>query len=90
MNSNNYNYLYIVVIPKLHKNPLKFRTVTIMCNAYTNNANNLLLTILTKLYDVTIQQHNKHRIKNRFQLVDNIKKLNNINNVKTFDFNDLV
>ena len=32
---NNYNYPCLVLIPKFHKKPVKFRTVTIGCNNYS-------------------------------------------------------
>lgn len=85
----NFKYPYLVLIPKFHKTPIKFRTVTIGCNTYNNNANKLLLSILTQLHNITSQSHNTHYLKNSFQLIDILKGLKNVNNIITLDFKDL-
>lgn len=87
--STNFNYPYLVLIPKFHKSPIKFRTVTIGCNTYNNKANKLLLNILNQLYSVTSKIDNVHCIKNSFMLIDILKNLKSISNIVTFDFKDL-
>ena len=56
----NFNYPYLVLIPKFYKKPVKFRTVTVGCNIYVecntyrkcntnreySNASKFLLSIL--------------------------------------------
>lgn len=39
LKNKDFNYPYIVVIPKFHKNPLKFRTMTSGYNTYNTHAN---------------------------------------------------
>ena len=39
----NFNYPYFVLIPKFHKNPISYRTVTVGCNSYSNSASKILL-----------------------------------------------
>ena len=77
-----------MVILKFHKSLAKFRTVTSGCNILTNKASSLILNILTKLYNNTTINDGKFSIKYNFQLINLTKKLNNINNIKTFNFND--
>ena len=41
---NNFNYPYLILIPKFHKKLFKFGTVTIGCSTYSNSAGKFLLS----------------------------------------------
>lgn len=71
MKSNTFNYRYIVVTQNFVRIQYNFVLYTISCNTYNNKASNLLLNVLTKLYEITVQDYNNHCIKNNFQLVKN-------------------
>ena len=43
----------------------------------------------TQIYEKTCNNDNNHTLKNSYQLVENINKLKNINNIVTYDFKDL-
>ena len=85
---HNLNFPYIVLIPKFHKSPITFRTVTIGFNSYTNAADKQLLFILKQFYDQFTKQET-HIIKNSFELIKNLKQLTHILDIKTYDFKDL-
>lgn len=49
----------------------------------------MFLNILTHIYELSVKRGNSHCIKNKFELMDKIKPLTNINNIITLDFKDL-
>ena len=75
---SNFNYPYLVLIPKFHKSPVKFRTVTVDCNTYSNNANKILLNILKQIYDLTLKTNNTYCLKNSYQLIECLNKIKNL------------
>lgn len=86
----NLNYPYIVLVPKFHKSPIKFRTVTVGCNTFNNTASKLLLNILNIISkNLTETNVNSIRIKNSYELLTKLQKLSNVKRIKTFDFKDL-
>lgn len=84
----NFNYPYIVLIPKFHKSPIKFRSVTVGCNAYNNVAGKLLLNFLNQINTLS-KGDNKISIKNSYELKKKIHNITNISYIKTYDFKDL-
>lgn len=66
----NFKYPNMISIPKFHKTPIKFRTVTVGCNYYNNSAFNIILDNLIQIYVLTIKRANTHYFKNSYQLVD--------------------
>lgn len=67
----------------------KYKDAKWACNTYNSNAGDFLLTILTKMLDLKKQNYNLCTIKNSLPFFNNIKKLNNIKNMKMSDFNYL-
>ena len=88
-NPSNLNFPYVVLIPKMHKNPISFRTVTVGVITYSNIASIKLLKILN---NIRINPHyNKYFtfIKNSYKLVDYLKQYNKVFSISTYDFKDL-
>ena len=52
VHQSNFNYPYLVLIPKFHKTPVRFWTVTVDYNTYSNNANKILLNVLKQIYNL--------------------------------------
>ena len=80
---SNFNYPYLVLIPKFHKFLVRFQTVTVGCNAYCNSATKILLNIIRQIYDLTLNTTNTHCLKNSYQLIESLNKLKNVNNIVT-------
>ena len=75
---SSFNYLYLVLIPKFYKSPVKFRTVTVGCNTYSNSASKILLNILKQIYVLTIKTNDTHCHKNSYQLIESLNKIKNV------------
>lgn len=90
ISNNNLNYPYIVLIPKFHKTPIKFREVTIGCNTYNNETCKKLLNILKIIHENEINNNTKSvSIKNSFELTKRTKHLQSVRQIITYDFQDL-
>ncbi len=83
------NFPYLILIPKFHKNPIKFRTVTCGYNSYLVKANKDLLNIINKIFDYIQSIEKTAIIKNSFQLVTILSEVKSCVNMKSFDFEDL-
>ena len=84
----NLNIPYLVIIPKFHKDPVKFRTVTSGHNSYATKANKKLLKVLNTLFhEISKEPH--CIISNSYQLIQKMKSFNTIDSVQTLDFKDL-
>ena len=70
----NFNYTYLVFIPKFYITAVSFRTVTISCNTHGNSVSKILLNILKQIYDKTFNIDNTQSLKIGCQLVDFINQ----------------
>lgn len=84
----NFKFPYLILIPKLHKNPIKFRSVTVGCNTYLVRANNKLLSVIKNIYPI-MTKYGSCIVKNSFEAIGKINELDNITHFRSFDFNDL-
>ena len=50
---SNFNYPYLVLIAKFHTTAVRFRTVTVGCNTYSNKVSKVLLNVLKQIYVLT-------------------------------------
>lgn len=82
----NIKFPYLVLIPKFHKSPIKFRSVTSAHNTYATLANKRLLEMLVKLNKSI---NSNCIINNSFELVKDLKNIPLIYGFKTFDFQNL-
>ena len=53
---------------------IRFRTVTIGCNTYSNSTSKISVNILKQINEKTLNDNN-NTLKNSYQLVENINKL---------------
>jgi hypothetical protein len=83
-----FKFPYLVLIPKFHKFPVKFRTVTVGCNTYLTDANNKLLSLLKIVYKTLIKEGG-YFINNSLTVVKHIKGIEGITDIKSYDFTDL-
>ena len=74
---------------KFHKTPVKFRTVTVGYNIYSNDGNNFFLNDLKQIYDLTLNTNNTHCLKNNYQLIESLNMLKNVNNIVAYNSADL-
>jgi hypothetical protein len=84
----NFKFPYLILIPKLHKNPIKFRTITVGCGTYLELANSKLLSILKHIY-IKIKYSGCHIVKNSRDVIKSIEGLDNVKLIKSWDFEDL-
>lgn len=89
ISNNNYNFPYMVLIPKFHKTPITFRTVTVEFNTYTNKAASKLLSLLKIVNEEIVHKKYNIYIKNSFELIEEIKQFPKIYEINTYDFKDL-
>ena len=81
---------YIVLIPKFHKNPIKFRTVTSGHNSYSTTASKLLLNKLNIINESLRYSNNNYFIlNNSIELKIKLTSIRNLSGFQTFDFKDL-
>lgn len=83
----NLKFPYLVLVPKLHKDPVKFRPVTVGCNTYLTLANEKLLIILNKLLEI-IKKEGSYFVKNSYEVVNLLNQCNVVT-VTSYDFADL-
>jgi len=79
----------MVIIPKFHKNPLTFRTVTIGCNTYNNVASQKLFIILNHIYENNKNHPKNVSVNNSYDLKNKLIKLKDVKSINCFDFKDL-
>jgi hypothetical protein len=85
---NKIKFPYIVLIPKFHKVPIKFRAVTIGCNTYLTIANTRLLELL-KIVMLKIKKEGSYIVNNSYEVVKSISYMEDIVGVSSYDFSDL-
>lgn len=84
----NIKFPYLVLIPKLHKTPVKFRSVTVGCGSYLEIANKKLLKIISNIY-YHMNQLGGIIIRNSYEAIKILNNLPIISYFKSFDFADL-
>jgi len=89
LDHSNFKYPYMVLIPKFHKCPLNFRTVTIGCNAYNNHAAQKLFIILNHIKENIKNNPSNIIVSNSHDLKNILIKLKNVTALATYDFKDL-
>lgn len=85
---SNWGHLRNISFP-IHKNPLKFKTVTVGCIYYNMPVNTLFLNILTPINKKALEK-NIHCIKNSFELVVKSQTLKEVKNIVTYNFKNFL
>jgi len=49
---NNINFPYFMIVPKFNNTPIAFRSITCGTNIYSKIASNILLKILTQIFEI--------------------------------------
>jgi hypothetical protein len=83
-----FKFPYLILIPKLHKNPVKFRSVTVGCGTYLEHANKQLLKVISNIYN-HMGKIGGYIIKNSYEVIKVINTLPKISHFKSYDFADL-
>ena len=89
LNITTFKCPYLIMIPKFHKHPLKFRSITVGCNTYMKSANVALFKVLSYVMNVVEKDHVSLIVNNSYAVVNNVKKMDNINDMLSLDFMDL-
>jgi len=84
----NINFPYVIIVPKFHKTPIAFRSITCGTNIYSSSANKLLLKYLTQMYEI-LTVNKLSILNNSYSLITSINNQHQFNHINTFDFKDL-
>ena len=87
-NIGNFKFPYIVLIPKMHKKPVKFRPVTVGYGTYLKIANDKLLTVLKPIMK-KIKLMGSYMISNSYEVIRILEKHPDRIFLRSFDFSDL-
>ena len=79
---------YLTLIPKLHKNPIKFRPVTIGYKTYLKEANDRLLEILKTIIP-KLKNQGAHMVSNSFEAKQMLEGISDDVYYRCYDFTDL-
>jgi len=83
----NINFPYVIIVPKFHKIPIAFRSITCGTNIYSSIASKLLLKYLTQIFE-TLKINNNSILNNSYSFITSINN-QQFNCINTFDFKDL-
>lgn len=87
-NLTKFKFPYLILIPKLHKTPVKFRSVTVGCGTYLEYANTKLLQVIKHIYN-HMEKSGGYIIKNSYEAICTLKNLASVSHFKSYDFADL-
>jgi hypothetical protein len=88
ISNSNRKFPYLILVPKLHKTPVKFRPITVGCNTYIELANNELLKLLKILY-IKIKHVGCNIIKNSYDVIRILNGLDDIESIRSYDIAEL-
>ena len=85
---NKINYPYVMIVPKFHKTPIAFRSITCGTNIYFTIASNVLLKLLTQILEV-LKTNKISIINSSYSLITSLNNNFQYNYINTYDFKDL-